>query len=275
MFAIQLEGGSPVALGLSDEGAIVSHAIGSRYACHSLQGPKCVRPLFRQFHVRRALSHTQPCLLQPMLCMVSVCQSLTNGHESLSIPSVLNEMLRQVLAQTVKARAGQPAAGAATNAATNSAGAPTQLLTAATHVPPPPSPSPNHPPHPPTTSEAGVHAKPTPTSTTPIAALEAELADEVNAMLASSDLRRLLHDRFGDVEFVHEGEGGLGELDEHDIVEAYTIDEHGNHDPMDAEQLKQYLAMGLNGGSEGEEPFIEFVTDMTDEEIEEERRKNH
>jgi len=33
LYAIQLEGGSAVALGLSDEGSIVTHSLGHRYAC--------------------------------------------------------------------------------------------------------------------------------------------------------------------------------------------------------------------------------------------------
>ena len=42
MFSIHLEGGSAVALGMNDEGAQVSSALGQRYACNSLEGPRCV-----------------------------------------------------------------------------------------------------------------------------------------------------------------------------------------------------------------------------------------
>lgn len=92
----------------------------------------------------------------------------------------------------------------------------------------------------------------------------------------SSTLRRLLRDRFGEIEFEDADDGnGIDRLDAHHILEAYTIDENGNEATIGAEELKQFLADGMTVEG-GQEPFIQFITDITEEEeeIEDERKRN-
>ena len=89
VFAIQLDAGSPIATSLSDEGDMITHALAGRYTCNSLAGPNCL---------------------------------ITNGHSDTLIPAAaLTEMLRQVLASTVKAKAKSPADASATAATSASA----------------------------------------------------------------------------------------------------------------------------------------------------------
>jgi hypothetical protein len=129
VFSIRLDGGGAVAQGMNDEGALASSAMAPRgYACTSLQGPRCVSD-YEEQHQQLYAGKAQP--LQPLhrfecldayhfLCVfcafVSLLQSFLSGEPDLSQVStaVLTEMLRQVLAHTVKAAAASPSSTAGT-----------------------------------------------------------------------------------------------------------------------------------------------------------------
>jgi hypothetical protein len=129
VFSIRLDGGGAVAQGMNDEGALASSAMAPRgYACTSLQGPRCVSDYEEQqlpVQARRSRYHSwigcDSTLISFFVASVCVClfsraQSFLSGEPDLSQVStaVLTEMLRQVLAHTVKAAAASPTSTAGT-----------------------------------------------------------------------------------------------------------------------------------------------------------------
>lgn len=120
---IRIDAGILAAVDTGDEGAAVAAEMG-RYECTSLQGPRCVR--HTQDQVRGtgdggsdvqlmlpfSVSSLPPFLSPVPLLSLSLFQSLTNGQSPPSSSlDVSEELLRQVLAQTVKATAGQNVRG--------------------------------------------------------------------------------------------------------------------------------------------------------------------
>jgi len=82
-FTISIGGVTPVATSKSDEGAAAIKQLGSKYVCSSIQGPTCS-------------------LISPPS---SNTATDPKSSSSSSIPTVLNDLLRKLLAQTVKATA--------------------------------------------------------------------------------------------------------------------------------------------------------------------------
>jgi hypothetical protein len=217
VYSIQLQGGQPIALGLSDEGALVAHTLGKRYACTSLMGPKCI---------------------------------LTNTDAVAVSVNVLTQLLDQVLAQTVKARA--PPSKTATE----------------THLPAATQPPPQ-----PTSHTPSLSPSPDPSNTR-----HHDDHDDLTEqeLVAAAEVKQMLADRFGAVQFAD----GLGLLQEDDILEAYTLDEHGNEVVMDPAMLKEYISSGAFDDHVDPETgviheVVEYVDDedWTDEERQRERRR--